>query len=138
MSYNENWYDHREPDEQPTKLEMVQEFHRKHNSRLDPGIANPEIATLRFDLIEEELLELDEALVAKDKVGVADALGDLLYVIYGAADVYGIDIDRVFNEIHRSNMTKVSTPEDAKIRKIMKGPEYSPPDLSFVLKEYPY
>lgn len=121
--------------ENMTKLEMVQEFHRKHNIRLDPQMDNAQIADLRFVLIDEELDELGDALDANDRVGVADALGDLLYVVYGAADVYGIDIDRVFAEIHRSNMTKVSTPEaSTKIHKIQKGPDYSPPDLSFVLE----
>lgn len=107
---------------------------------------NNAVHNLRYGLIEEELLELAEALwppggsypdYKPDRVGVADALGDLLYVVYGAAEVYGIDIDRVFREIHRSNMTKVSVPgANERIHKIQKGPNYSPPDLSFVMDNH--
>ena len=118
----------------PTMMEMVQEFHRKHNILRDPEIASYPIKTLRMALIDEESDELFTALEGRDKVGVADALGDLLYVVFGAAEVYGIDIERVFREIHRSNMTKIHAEGRSAATKIQKGPAYSPPDLSFVLE----
>ncbi len=115
-------------------FELVQDFHRKHGILKDENIVNRTTSELRVALIDEEANELMDALDLRDKIEVADALGDLLYVVLGAADVYGIDIDRVFREIHRSNMTKVSEGDQnaAKPHKIRKGPEYSPPDLSFV------
>lgn len=117
-------------------MELVEAFHRKHGILKDPDIANRTTSELRVALIDEEADELFTALGKRDKVAVADALGDLLYVVLGAADVYGIDIDRVFREVHRSNMTKVSEgDQNIKIHKIRKGPEYSPPDLSFVLEQ---
>lgn len=116
-------------------IEMVAEFHNKHGILPDHDLQNYAVADLRYALIAEELQEFSDGLAAGDKVEVADALGDLLYVVLGAAEVYGIDIDRVFREIHRSNMTKVSDGgQNEKIHKIRKGPEYSPPDLSFVLE----
>lgn len=90
---------------------------------------------LRFDLIEEEFNELRHALDKDDIVEVADALGDMMYVIIGAALVWGIPIGQVFNEIHRSNMSKLGedgSPIYREDGKILKGPHYSPPDLSFV------
>lgn len=121
---------------EPTMLEMVQEFHCKHRIKQDKFARNPVVSALRVVLIDEELQELREALYLRDRVAIADALGDLLYVVFGAADVYGIDIDQVFREIHRSNMTKVSDGgQNEKIHKINKGPEYSPPDLSFVSED---
>lgn len=117
-----------------TPMEMVREFHTKFDCEKDPYIQFERIKELRFDLLDEELVELWEALEANDRVAIADALGDILYVTYGAADTWGIDIDRVLREIHRSNMTKEGggTRADGKI---LKGPNYSPPDLSFVLEE---
>ena len=114
--------------------ELVGDFHRKHGILYDYDFSNPKVATLRSDLIEEEWHEFVDAVWDRDKVEVADALGDLLYVVIGTAHVYGIDIDRVFREIHRSNMTKVSDGgQNEQIHKIRKGPEYSPPDLGFVM-----
>lgn len=91
---------------------------------------------LRFDLIDEELNELDEALTNRDIIEVADALTDLLYVVYGAGHAFGIDLDACFDEVHRSNMSKLG--EDGKpIKredgKIMKGPNYFTPNLKTVL-----
>jgi NTP pyrophosphatase (non-canonical NTP hydrolase) len=117
-------------------FDMVREFHAK------VGVADsssPDISQhrmLRLRLIEEELDELYGALNCHDVIGVADALADLLYVVIGSAHQWGIPIERVFAEVHRSNMTKGDGPkrEDGKIGK---GPSYSPPDLSFVIKEEP-
>lgn len=87
---------------------------------------------LRIDLIQEELNELQDAAMDRDVVGVADALGDLLYVVYGAACTFGIDLEPVFDEIHRSNMTKSGGHRRAD-GKWIKPADYSPPDLVRVL-----
>lgn len=119
----------------PDMVEMVAEFHRKFGITHDPKLENTDKVWLRYRLIHEETEELYEALFAAkpDKVATADALGDILYVVLGAAEAWGIDINRVFAEIHRSNMTKEGGGRRAD-GKILKGPNYSPPDLSFVLE----
>ena len=90
------------------------------------------IVQLRYDLIKEELDELSVAIRNKDIVEVADALTDLLYVVYGAGHSFGIDLDKCFEEVQRSNMSKLG--EDGKPiyndnGKVMKGPNYSKPNL---------
>jgi len=122
-----------------TNFEMVKEFHEKFDIRAhkEPIIpANKKEVNLRLKLIHEEYLELIEAVIDEDAVAAADALTDLLYVIYGTGDCFGMDLDACFKEVHRSNMSKLG--EDGKpIRnehgKVMKGPNYSPPDLKSVL-----
>lgn len=101
-----------------------------------PEFPSDEVAELRIKLIAEELQELVDAINDKDIVEVADALTDILYVTYGAGHSFGIDLDRCFNEVQRSNMSKLG--EDGKPiyredGKIMKGPNYSEPDLKSVL-----
>lgn len=129
--YGQMFYDYDE--DKLSMLEMVQEFHRKHGieSAGDPYLENTAATELRVRLIEEEFTELKDALAANNKVEAADALGDMLYLIFGGADIWGIDIERVFAEIHRSNMTKDVGPTRGD-GKILKGSNYSPPDLSFV------
>ena len=88
---------------------------------------------LRIDLIKEELEELTNAMNEKDLTEVADALTDILYVTYGAGHAFGIDLDRCFEEVQNSNMSKLG--EDGKpiyneAGKVMKGPTYFKPDLS--------
>lgn len=113
-------------------IAMVREFHQ-HVGQHEPS--SPDIhhvRKLRLRLLGEEFKELRDALAINDTVEVADALADLLYVTIGAALQWGIPIERVFREVHRSNMTK----ERGSMRsdgKILKGPNYSPPDLSFVV-----
>ena len=90
------------------------------------------IQNLRLKLIEEELSELKEAIKSKDIVEVADALTDILYVTYGAGHAFGIDLDKCFDEVQNSNMSKLG--EDGKpiyneSGKVMKGPNYFKPDL---------
>ncbi len=88
---------------------------------------------LRVELIEEELTELKEALEAKDIVETADALTDLLVVIYGAGHAFGINLDDCFLEVHDSNMSKLGAdgmPIYREDGKVMKGPDYCPPDLA--------
>ena len=94
---------------------------------------NDKISSLRFDLIEEELLELKEAINKKNIKEVADALTDILYVTYGAGHAFGIDLDKCFKEVQNSNMSKLG--EDGKPiynekGKVMKGPNYFKPNLN--------
>ena len=90
------------------------------------------IIKLRYDLIEEELNELQNAIKTKNLKEIADALTDILYVTYGAGHAYGIDLDKCFSEVQRSNMSKLG--EDGKPiynekGKVMKGPKYFEPNL---------
>ena len=87
---------------------------------------------LRFDLIKEELTELEEAMKTKNLKEVADALTDILYVTYGAGCAYGIDLDKCFKEVQRANMSKLGedgNPIYNEKGKVMKGPNYSEPNL---------
>ena len=90
------------------------------------------IVKLRYDLIKEELNELQNAIKIKNLKEIADALTDILYVTYGAGHAYGIDLDKCFSEVQRSNMSKLD--EDGKPiynekGKVMKGPQYFEPNL---------
>ena len=90
------------------------------------------ITSLRYDLIEEELNELKEAIDKKDIKEVADALTDILYVTYGAGHAFGIDLDKCFEEVQNSNMSKLGKdgkPIYNENGKVMKGPNYFKPDL---------
>ena len=103
-----------------------------------PSFSTEKINQLRISLIQEEVDELKEAMANNDLLEVADALTDLLYVTYGAGHAFGIDLDKCFNEVQNSNMSKLG--EDGKpiyneLGKVMKGPNYFKPDLSkFVYK----
>ena len=91
------------------------------------------ITTLRYDLISEELAELKEAIDKKDIKEVADALTDILYVTYGAGHAFGINLDKCFDEVQRSNMSKLGVdgkPIYNEKGKVMKGPNYFEPDLN--------
>ena len=95
------------------------------------------IIKLRYNLIKEELDEFEEALKDRDLKAVADALTDILYVTYGAGHAFGIDLDKCFDEVQRSNMSKLG--EDGKPiynehGKVMKGPKYFQPDLGKFIK----
>ena len=88
---------------------------------------------LRLDLISEELEELKNAMQGKDLLEVADALTDILYVTYGAGHAFGIDLDKCFDEVQNSNMSKLGSdgkPIYNESGKVMKGPDYFKPDLS--------
>ena len=98
-----------------------------------PAFSTDKINKLRLDLIKEELRELTDAMNNKDLLEVADALTDILYVTYGAGHAFGIDLDKCFDEVQNSNMSKLA--EDGKPiynenGKVMKGPNYFKPDLS--------
>ena len=112
----------------------VLQFHRRFGVSIGERPALPEqgIVTLRLGLIEEELAELHAAIHDEDIVEVADALADLLYVTYGAAIAFGIDIRPVFKEVHRANMTKQggATRADGKL---LKPDGWLPPDLAPIL-----
>lgn len=95
------------------------------------------IVQLRVDLIEEELNELKEAIKNNDLVEVADALTDILYVTYGAGHSFGVDLDKCFDEVQRSNMSKLGedgNPIYNESGKVMKGPNYSAPDLKKIIE----
>ncbi len=98
-----------------------------------PSFSTEKINKLRIDLIKEELEELTEAMNNKDLVELADALTDILYVTYGAGHAFGIDLDKCFEEVQNSNMSKLDEngkPIYNESGKVMKGPNYFKPDLS--------
>ena len=100
--------------------------------RIKPQIPDEKTMRLRLDLIKEELEELEQATKDKDLTEIADALTDILYVTYGAGCAFGLDLDKCFKEVQRANMSKLG--EDGKPiynekGKVMKGPNYSEPNL---------
>ena len=98
-----------------------------------PSFSGDKINKLRIDLIKEELDELQEAIKNNNLLEVADALTDILYVTYGAGHAFGIDLDKCFDEVQNSNMSKLgenSEPIYNDSGKVMKGPNYFKPDLS--------
>tara|TARA_X000001036_G_C20449142_1_gene712601 strand:+ start:14 stop:385 length:372 start_codon:yes stop_codon:yes gene_type:complete len=105
--------------------------------RTKPQFPDDKTMQLRLNLIKEELNELEDAMKTKNLKEVADALTDILYVTYGAGYAYGIDLDQCFKEVQRANMSKLG--EDGKPiyneqGKVMKGPNYTKPDLSKFVK----
>ena len=101
-----------------------------------PSFSTDKINSLRYDLIKEELEELKDAIEKKDLLEAADALTDILYVTYGAGHAFGIDLDKCFEEVQNSNMSKLG--EDDKpiyneFGKVMKGPKYFRPNLSKII-----
>ncbi len=101
--------------------------------KVKPSFSTEKINKLRIDLIREELEELTEAMNNKDLLEVADALTDILYVTYGAGHAFGIDLDKCFDEVQNSNMSKLDEngrPIYNDSGKVMKGPNYFKPDLS--------
>ncbi|MEX5217984.1 MAG: MazG nucleotide pyrophosphohydrolase domain-containing protein [Nitrospiraceae bacterium] len=113
---------------------MVEEFHQKFELRTEPTPAIPDDATrrLRIRLIQEEFDEVKEALERQDLNGIAKELADLLYVVYGTAVSYGIDMDPVFREVHRSNLSKVGGYKRGD-GKWVKPPTYSPAQIGPIL-----
>ena len=98
-----------------------------------PSFSSDKINKLRIDLIKEELNELQEAMKNNDLLEVADALTDILYVTYGAGHAFGINLDKCFEEVQNSNMSKLGEngqPIYNDSGKVMKGPNYFKPDLS--------
>ena len=98
-----------------------------------PSFSTEKINQLRIDLIKEELQELQEAIKNNDLKETVDALTDILYVTYGAGHAFGVNLDECFNEVQRSNMSKLDEngkPIYNESGKVMKGPNYFKPDLS--------
>ena len=118
-----------------TNFERVREFTKIMGQPAynDPTWPGNDMTKLRLDLIDEEVDELKEAIADNDMIGIADALADILYVVYGAGLTYGLNLDVIFREVHRSNMTKLDddgNPIKNAAGKIVKGPNYEPPQLA--------
>jgi len=119
----------------------VSDFHRTFRlirQTLPNAAIPPDLAQLRVDLLREEVDELAEATRAVDIIEIADALADIVYVAYGSAVTYGIDLDAVLTEVHRSNMSKLDRQGRPIFRadgKVAKSELYTPPDVRRVLNE---
>ena len=118
-----------------TNFERVRKFMETFGQEIreKASFPNEKITALRYDLIKEELDELKEAMDSKDIKEVADALTDILYVTYGAGHAYGINLDKCFEEVQNSNMSKLDhngKPIYNDRGKVMKGPNYFKPDLN--------
>ena len=114
--------------------EFMQKFKQKVKSK--PSFPDDNIIKLRVNLIKEELLELEEALKEKNIEETADALTDILYVTYGAGHAFGIDLDKCFDEVQKSNMSKLDefgNPIYNDQGKVMKGPLYFKPNFKKIL-----
>ena len=122
-----------------TNFEKVKTFMETFGQEVksEPSFSSEKINDLRYNLIKEELDELKQAIDGKDLLEVADALTDILYVTYGAGHAFGINLDNCFNEVQKSNMSKLGTdgkPIYNDAGKVMKGPDYYKPDLSKFIK----
>ncbi len=118
-----------------TNFESVKKFMQTFGQevRTNASFPNDKIIKLRIDLIREELSELNEAIEKKDIKEVADALTDILYVTYGAGHAFGINLDKCFEEVQNSNMSKLDQngkPIFNDKGKVMKGPNYFKPNLN--------
>jgi len=113
--------------------EKVEAFHEKIGEYVAerPEVGDVEAGNRRYEFMREELAEYRTALDRGDLVGIADALADLQYVLLGTALHHGIQLEPVFNEVHRSNMTK--TPNPGSFKNALKGPTYEPPRLTEIL-----
>ena len=121
-----------------TNFEKVGLFMKtfKQEVKTSASLSSSKIIDLRVSLIEEELSELKEALKHKNLLEVADALTDILYVTYGAGHAFGLNLDACFNEVQKSNMSKLNdngVPIYNKNGKVMKGPNYFKPDLKKII-----
>jgi predicted HAD superfamily Cof-like phosphohydrolase len=118
--------------------DQVREFHEMFGCDISetPDIGTKELRKLREDLLREEFSEYLFASFDQDLVEIADALGDMVYVIYGTALAHGIDLDAVLDEIHASNMSKADADGKPIYRhdgKILKGPDFFRPDIERIL-----
>ena len=117
-----------------SNFERVRKFIKTFGQEVKEKAEFPDnkITSLRYDLINEELEELKQAIDKKDIKEVADALTDILYVTYGAGHAFGINLDKCFEEVQKSNMSKLGNdgkPIYNERGKVMKGPKYFKPDL---------
>lgn len=122
----------------PTNFDLVGNFMQTFEQEVltTPQFPSDKICQLRVDLIAEELQELKDAIADRNVVEVADALTDLLYVVYGAGHAFGVELDLCFNEVHNSNMSKLD--ENGKVLKredgkVLKSDRYWRPNLHKVL-----
>ena len=118
-----------------TNFESVEKFMQTFGQEVKTkaSFPNDKIGNLRLDLIREELSELEEAIEKKDIKETADALTDILYVTYGAGHAFGINLDKCFEEVQNSNMSKLGSdgkPIYNENGKVMKGPDYFKPNLN--------
>ena len=121
-----------------TNFELVGDFMEAFGQdvQLEPTWPDFNTRELRLELIAEELDELSDAIADRDMIQIADALTDLLYVVYGAGHAFGLDLDECFQEVHASNMSKLGPngrPIHREDGKVMKGPGYFEPDLESIL-----
>ena len=118
-----------------TNFERVRKFMQTFGQKIKEKaeFPNEKVTSLRHDLIKEELEEFKDAIDNKDIKEVADALTDILYVTYGAGHAFGINLDKCFEEVQNSNMSKLGSdgkPIYNDKGKVMKGPDYFKPDLN--------
>ncbi len=123
-----------------TNFISVKKFMEKFGQEVKtkPEFPSEKIVKLRYDLIKEELDEFEQALKDKNLEEVADSLADILYVTYGAGHAFGIDLDKCFDEVQRSNMSKLGAdgkPIYNEDGKVMKGPKYFKPNFSKFVKK---
>ena len=121
-----------------TNFEKVGIFMKSFRQEIktSPNLSSEKINDLRIKLIEEELRELIDGMKANDILEVADALTDILYVTYGAGHAFGINLDKCFEEVQKSNMSKLGedgNPIYNDKGKVLKGPNYSKPDLKKII-----
>ena len=121
-----------------TNFELVGDFMEAFGQavQLEPTWPDFNTRELRLELIQEELDELSDAVADRDMIQIADALTDLLYVVYGAGHTFGLDLDECFHEVHASNMSKLGEdgrPLHREDGKVLKGPNYFEPDLEGIL-----
>ena len=122
-----------------TNFELVGDFMEVFGQEIkdEPVLPDWNTCALRLDLITEEVKELEVALANENLIDIADALTDILYVVYGAGNAFGIDLDACFEEVHRSNMSKLGQDGKPVYRedgKVLKGPDYFDPDLGAILE----
>ena len=143
QSYYIKWMEDGMENTLKTNFEKVKEFMEVFGQKVEskPDWPDGDTMELRIDLIEEELGELRNAIIDGDGtlVDVADALSDLLYVVYGAGHSFGIDLDKCFEEVHSSNMSKLG--EDGKPiyredGKVLKGKNFREPNLNKILSSF--
>ena len=119
-----------------SEQQMTKEFHKMFGEviRSSPGLVDETTKELRIRLIREELGEFEKAANDKNLAKIADALADLLYVTYGTGVSYGIDLEPIFREVHKSNMSKGDPDVHVINGKIQKAKNYRPPDLQPILE----
>ena len=122
-----------------SNFNKVKKFMNTYGQEIRDKASFPDkkIVQLRIDLIQEELNELKDAITSNDIIEVADALTDILYVTYGAGHSFGINLDKCFDEVQDSNMSKLDEnkkPIYSENGKVMKGPNYYPPNLKKIIE----